>query len=884
MMISSQPLFNLIRQCKECPLHKGCIAPVPGVGPINARVMVVGEGPGEREDERGIPFTGATGQILEELLTMAGLDGPGDVYLSNTVKCLKRTEYTPQETDGCSSRWLQMEIDVVRPQMIIAMGRAAIRTLTGDADALVDHYQGIPRWRRFPGHDRDTLILPMYNPAVGLRDTSQLRMVWDGWKVAGAILSGDDPTTYVPVDHHPNPRYKEVTTTDHALELLGKPEFALDTETIIGVDGDPVLWSVQVSDKEGEAWFIPAELIPDPNTAIPPTSLVWVHNYLYDRKFINLPRFADTMVMAYLLGLPQGLKQLAYKLAGMDMSSYDEYVKPKREEIALKYLDEAEGSAWPSPVPVITEEWDNKLGRMHIKVRNPHHINRKLWRLVDDWRKDPTNTGVSVYQRWHSMGEEERREVEKVLGPMPEAGLRDVDRDQAVFYSSRDADATIRIAPILRGMLKEGGLERVLDDIDLPTLPILMEMMDEGMGVDLDHFKKLSNSCRDDMAKVAEECKSMMGMEVGFNPNSSDQVAKLLYSPRPGGLGFEPTRRTPTGDPSTDDRELKKIDHPVISRILEYRKVLKLKTSYADAILRKAVDKGDGKGPRVHCTLRATRTETGRLSAADPNLQAIPVRTDVVRGGFVAGVGRLMVGADYSQIEMRLLAHTTRSPYLLDLFWQGLDIHTQTASILFGVNYEEAKDDRYRYPTKRINFGIVYGITAHGLYEGLIEEGVTGWGMERCEDLLLKYDAMFPEVGQYRREQIRLATLNGYVTDFVGRRRWMPEMVCPVKRIRAEGERAAGNMPIQSGAQAIIKAAANKLKELRDGGYSPWPFVMLMQIHDELIFEVEEGVGTEVEGWTAWVKWVMEGIGADMGISVPLVADVVVGHNWGELK
>ena len=876
--VSTFPLYNAERQCTDCYLHKHCLGPVPGVGPINATVMLVGEGPGEHEDETGRPFTGTAGQMLDEMLDYIGLDR-NQVFIANCVRCRVRNNATPSMEDVhfCADKWLAMEIRIIKPQIIVAMGQPAIRYLLDDDTLTVEHTHAIPQWRTIEG--QPVMVFPVYHPAAGLYTTSQLRMVFDDFRVLGDILQGANPESYVPVDQYPLPVYTEVTTTAKALELLSMSEYSLDTETVPGPDGVSVLWSVQVSSGPGTAWFIPAHLIPDPKTCIPETSLVWVHNYLYDEQFIHMPKFVDTMVMAYLLGLPQGLKQLAWRLCGMEMKDYDEYVAQYRQDRAMEYLMDAEHQVWDPPVPLGDVKWDNKHGGVVEQFRKPMHMNTKIWKLLDDVQAGKLNKAgepTDIFRRWQATDSREREQVEAVHGPMLDASLEQVPHDQAVYYSSRDADATWRVKGILQGLVNERELGFVLNAVDIPTLPVLMEMMDQGMPINRQHFLDLSREYTARLNVSAVRCANAGGFGT-FNPNSPHQVADLVYGRHK--LGFPITKRTDTGMPSTDDRELKKVKHPVVAEILEYRSLLKLKTTYCDVIAEEAIE-SDGWW-WIHTILKATRTETGRLTSSEPiNLQAIPIRTEEgrrIRQGFEAPPGYVLLTADYSQIEMRQVAHETQSPYLLQLFWDDLDMHTFTASLVFGISYEEANQSKYRYPMKRVNFGIIYGITAQGLYEGLLEEGIEGWSLMDCEDLLATYDERFPEVKAYRQLQTNHARRWGFVKDWIGRMRFIPEVFCPVKRIKAEGERAAGNMPIQGGAQAILKLATNKIKGLRDAGQCPVWFKFLLQVHDELVILVKE---EDAETLAQWIRPIMEEV---VKLSVPVKANVKYGKTWDEL-
>ena len=932
--LTSFPVYQAIRGCSSCRLRRNCVAPVPGVGSTSSGVMVVGESPGEREDETGIPFTGQTGRLLDYLLRTAGTSREM-VYLTNIVKCPSFSDAPQQIINTCSALWLDgLEMQVVQPRILVAMGQAAIRHILSDLTLTVEHTHGIPHFLDGPRGPKSVTVLPTYNPAAGLRNTAQLRQIWDDWDVLGRILEGQDPMDFVPLDQYPDPKYVTIEREQDAKEVLNLPEYALDTETIpvglgdgggraligasaVGIGSDPSgrahrLWSVQISNRAGTAYFIPAELVPDPATAIPSTSTVYVHNYLYDRQFITIPTYIDTMVAAYLLGLPQGLKQLSYRTAGMEMHSYEEYVYGGEDGVrmAKDYLLQVLEweDRWPAPEPLVDDKWSDKEGMLTRVTRKPQSIPRKVRRMLNDHDDDP-NTNLT--QRWRNIDSRERKYVEMLLGAMPEPSLADVDPEAAVYYSSRDADATWRVQEVLMRAVKSAGLERVLFSIDLPVLEQLSEMMDYGMMVDREHLAGLSAEYLGRLQTAALVCKHTSGFG-SFNPNSSAQVGELLYSRLR--LGYPITQWTPTGNPyrdpnldigylntqsersqvmfkegqepeksdrkparpSTDDQELKKVDHPVVASILEYRGLLKNKTTYVDPLAAKA-----DSNSRVHATIRATRTETGRLSTSDPNLMAIPVRSAEgkrIREAFIAPPGYLLVAPDQSQIEMRVVAHLSRAPYLINAFLQGLDFHTATASRMFGVDYETAMDTKYRYPAKSLNFGIVYGMTPMGVYEYMLENAPSqGWTLEDCAGLLKAYDDAFPEVNIWRQQQIEFGIRNGYVQDLFGRRRYIPELTCPIQRIRSEGERMAGNMPVQSGAQGIIKSAGNRLWWLRKSGLAPVDFKFLLQVHDEIIFEVKEG---DVPAFAPWCRETMESV---VELSVPVVVEVKAGNSWGNL-
>lgn len=400
-------------------------------------------------------------------------------------------------------------------------------------------------------------------------------------------------------------------------------------------------------------------------------------------------------------------------------------------------------------------------------------------------------------------------------------------------------------------------------------LAVVKEMMATGMRVDLEALNSLSTHCITLMQEQADKVASIAGY--GFNPNSDTEVRKYVY----GTLGFKPTKLTKESrEASTNDKELSKVNHPVIKPILEYRKIAKVRDSYAEKLPKYAVLDNNG-NHIIHCTIRLTGTDTGRLKVSDPPLQTLPVRTELgkrVRHAFLARPGCVMVFVDLSQIEMRGLAHESKCRNLIQLFNSGGDIHTDTATKVFGVSREEAKLDKYRKPIKNVNFGVVYGISAQGLYNLMVENEVEGWSLDDCDRLITDYFKLYPEIRTYTQETIAYAIRNGCVRDMFGRRRIIPEIKSPFEWVRQEGFRQAGNGPIQMGAQGILKLATNRMYHERQ----TLPFKFLMQIHDELVVECPEELADEVAGF---VKHYME---HTTKLSVPVLAESKISKRWGD--
>ncbi len=868
---------NLIRNCSDCGLRAGCRAPVPGDGPAPARVMFVGEAPGAQEDEWGYrPFIGQAGKYLDSLLFQVSL--PRDkVYTTNVVHCRPPNNRTPKldEIQSCA-QWLDIELGIVQPEIIMALGGTAIRRFLGNDAGTVEHLHGKPI--KLDGR----IILPAYHPAAALRNTTLLRQCQEDFNVLRGLVKGVSYREYHVVDEYPDPDYKVADTTAKLRQMRDEIEdagvYAVDTETSRGE-----LWSVQLSAHPGTAWFVPVksgtELID--LTGYRATAIA--HYYLFDIDNLKLNEFADTMVQAYLLGLPQGLKELASRLCGIKMQSYSEVVRPGQEKLSLEYLHRATVRGWPDP-PVIEEtKWDNKKGELVTKARKPWHITRKMNKALGDFERNPE---TNLWERWRGIPAEEREAVESVLGTMPESSLADIPFGAAIQYACRDADATLRVYLRLKKMISDLGLDFVLD-MDLGILPMVHSMMQNGIAVDLDHFRKLSVDYGDKMQVKSLELGSLVGH--AFNPNSGPQVAAVVY----GELGYKPTSMTPTGLVSTDDSELKKTGHPVAKGVIEYRRLSKMKGTYSDNIVLYAIP-DEGGVPRVHTTIKTTRTETGRLSSAEPmNFQNIPTRSKegrLIKNGFVAPPGFKLAEGDLGQIEMCVQAHMANCRGLIDIFLRGLDPHTITASKIFDVPYDEAKQDKYRYPTKRANFGIIYMIGAEGLsaqieeyISDLIMDGepvsIEPWSVRDCEKFIADWYKLYPEVRDYQMEMAAMARRYGYVRDMFGRMRYVPEVSCPIRHVQESGLRMAANMSIQAGAQGIIKIAMGNL--WREQPASPWVDMrFLMQIHDSLLLEMRD----DDDYIRDCLSWIGDAMRNAVKLRVPVRVDFKVGDNWGELK
>ena len=424
------------------------------------------------------------------------------------------------------------------------------------------------------------------------------------------------------------------------------------------------------------------------------------------------------------------------------------------------------------------------------------------------------------------------------------------------------AEALAALGRALEEKLDAAGLVPIFRDVDMPLIPVLARMEEKGIGIDPAVFGELSRELAGGTAAIERRVAGIAGAE--FNINSPKQLAFLLFEK----LGLPPVKRTKTGY-STDVDVLEQLKgmHEIPGLVLEYRTLAKIRSTYVD-VLPGMADPRDG---RLHTTFHLTQAATGRLSSSDPNLQNIPVRTDLgkrIRSGFVAAPGCLFVGADYSQVELRLLAHLSGDSELSRGFLAGEDIHAATASAVFGVPPGEVTPE-LRRRAKVINFGILYGMSPFGLSREL------GIGGREAREYIDQYFARYPGVRDYVERVKDQARRDGCVRTILGRRRFLRDINSRNKVIREAAERMAVNAPIQGSAADVIKIAMIRVD--RDYRRRGMRAALVLQVHDELIVEAPEGEASDAG---RILKEAMEGAAT---LSVPLTVTVSAGKNWGEI-
>ncbi|HVW73581.1 MAG TPA: DNA polymerase I [Rhizomicrobium sp.] len=436
---------------------------------------------------------------------------------------------------------------------------------------------------------------------------------------------------------------------------------------------------------------------------------------------------------------------------------------------------------------------------------------------------------------------------------------------QATKYSAEDADVTLRLAVLLKPRLAEGGKRSVYETLERPLVMVLADMERAGITIDPDLLRKLSNDFAKQQASLEKDIHKLAGGE--FNIGSPKQLGEILFDR----MKLEGGRRTKTGAWSTDSDVLEDVAAqgiPIARKVLDWRGLAKLRGTYTDALPGYI----NAKTGRVHTSYAMASTSTGRLASTDPNLQNIPVRTEEgrrIRQAFIAARGNKLISADYSQIELRLLAHIADIPELKKAFADNLDIHAMTASEIFGVPIKGMPAE-VRRRAKAINFGIVYGISGFGLANQL------GIPQSEASDYIKKYFTRFPGIRDYMEETKQFARTHGFVETLFGRRIHIREINSKVPGFRGGAERAAINAPIQGSAADIIRRAMVKLPgALADKKIKA---TMLLQVHDELIFEAPE---KEVDKAARLIKQAMETAPLPaVEISVPLVVEARAADNW----
>jgi DNA polymerase-1 len=456
--------------------------------------------------------------------------------------------------------------------------------------------------------------------------------------------------------------------------------------------------------------------------------------------------------------------------------------------------------------------------------------------------------------------------ISKLIGDAKasQISMADVPVAKVAEYSAEDADVTWQLRAALEPLLKEKGQERVFYEVESPLIPVLVDMEFEGIKVDAAALADFAAQLSKEMDESEKAVYRLAGTT--FNLNSPRQLGQILFDILK--IGDAP-KKTKTGQYSTDEQTLAALaaDHEIVQRLLEYRTASKLKSTYADT-LPEAIWPKTG---RVHTTYNQVMTTTGRLNSQNPNLQNIPIRTErgqEIRKAFVARSGEYrLLSADYSQIELRIIAALSHEKAMLEAFNAGVDVHTATAARVFGV-FPDLVTPEMRRKAKMVNFGIIYGISAFGLSQRLAIP------RKEAADIIDQYFKQFPGIRRYMDETIEFARKQGYVETVTGRRRYIRDIGSANNTIRGAAERNAINAPIQGTAADMIKLAMINIH--RELARRKLKTRMLLQVHDELVFDLYPPEQQEV------LPMVEEKMKTAIPLDVPLAVEMGVGENWLE--
>ena len=871
------------------PVGGGMI--VKGTGPTNPALIAIGEAPGQTEARMGKPFVGPTGKLQDKWIGGHFGLSRGQVYMDNL-----KQEYIEGNPDPD-----QKEIrDVWGPDLlrrlsgfdsgvpILAVGAFATRFLTGRG---LDAVHGTPH---YDAHGLGRTILPVYHPAGLLQssgDEFSARPPWD-YKEAGLLFRR---RTGPPADEFPDPVYEEL---DLAIleDMLREDTISIDTEEDV--------WSFQLAAWPGHAMVITTD-DPDFDEALQmfrdwvemQGRKIVIHNSMYDGKvmrklgvdlFYPGNEVFDTMVSAYLLRMePQSLKNQGIRHLGVTMLEYMEMLEPARVEQWQMYIEAAEGIVWEKHPGNVIKENDGA-----IRAVQPQPLEGRLQRALANVDEKP------LWEWWVKLDATYKSWIEEELGPPPTPSLGDIDRQDALDYSGKDADITLRIQPIHEAKIKEEGLEELMK-LKMAMLPVPLEMEINGFKAGAEYFADLYDEMDGEMDGIRNTIvRKFCGSDVTFRNKQGDVAFNPLSQPQTNSimrrLGIR-TKKTKTGLMTTSKKYMDPLrdQYEFVSLMSEWREHQKVRDSFAKPIMRMVLVDG-----RVHGRIQTTRVTSGRFSMVDPNLMAIPVRSTLglrVRQGYSAEKGRILGTWDLSQIELREMASQSGDERMLSIFrgevtlpnGDPIDYHTDTAARCFSIPYTSVLKMAHRYPAKRAGFGVITGIKEQGLLDQLLMAGCkhadgSEWTRKEAGDLIRKWFNLHPGVKTYMKECMEECRQGGGVirTPQMGMPRHLPNIFSTDQFKKWEAERQSHSHKIQGGAQEGLQRAMAWLYprvKAQFGDKVQW----ILQVHDELVLECEDD--ERIKGDLD--KLMMEGL-TQHGpqLSVPIEANGCYGYTWDTLE
>lgn len=847
-----------------------------GDGPTPNDLMIVGERPGIEEHIAGIGFVGPAGQELWARIWKILRLGRDAFYVTNLVKTF--TTAPPHRTEILrDAPLLNAELQRVQPKIIVTIGYHAARAFLPQFEGINgDYFHGLA----FPFtygrlHPRTATIVPVVHASAALRQPNRYQhQLTDDLRAVRRCLDGTQPPhrTVRPAPH----RISLATFSKEGLSL------GLDTEGTVAAPECVTLTAngrrvacVDVHDGKRPKFLKPA---------IEHAKRLYIHNAPHDWQILHtlgirdLPRVDCTMLMAYLLELPQSLKVLAYRELGYVMSEYEDLVAPLDAQVVRATVREFYEAHRSRPdARTKRNSVDARRRQRECSTRKPDREEaasspkvptRALTSIKGILDKDADK---SPRARWQSS------KFSPLVQLPPAPTWKDLPESVRVDYAMVDAAAHLQVAERLLPRIKANGLSQIYE-IDRSVLPFLVRMEHVGMACDADALRQLSQQFEreyEGICKAITVAARLAGLKVEgrIDPTQNEKVSELLFDT----LGIEPTRMTPSGKHhTTQDKYLKarRGAHGVVDLILQGRQLSKYKGTYTDklpTLLREG---------RYYPDWRYTRTATGRL--AETIILLIPKHTEngkKIRNAFHATDGHRLVSVDLSQIELRVMAHLSHDRRLLDAYGRGEDIHARVAHDLLGAPRRKADQDEslHRLPAKTINFGIINGMTEFGMLDQLHEQGQLQWDIEQVREMLVGWFKIHVGVARFWESQKCHARKHGYVVGMFGRRRSVTGIWSADERIRKEAERQC-LFAIQNGADDISKIWNRKIwkyvimpRHVDGRRYcEPW-----VRVHDDTTLEVDARIARTV-------RQEMLGLVPQL-LKIPTKAEGKIGERWGSL-
>lgn len=905
---------------------------VPGASPRSlsrSPIMIIGEAPGRKEAELLTPFVGPSGKLLDTYLSFSNLPPLRDTYRTNLIKLYQ--EGNPDPTPELISDYtptLLREIAEQQPKFIFSVGRHSTEWfLGGNSIPDMETIHGIPhRLTRpdLPSCVHDSILIPLFHPAGGLWNYERRSIIRYGYELAGKWF--DRFNRNLPIhfryDQFAGEEWYEDVTgeqletilSDCVVVQLRKFYSSLGFPLIVGIDteGTPNnRWSIQLSLSPGQGYLLRCSQSDFDRGMRAISSFLWKYRPViamhqastpvcscYDvvasremgLELSGLPWF-DTMWWAFISRLEsQSNKTLCERWQGMEMVDYQTTIGNIGRDKQIGYLYRALDISTSFPKPDKRRE---KLNTGLWKETQPKHIKTTIDRILSDItnnKLDKDENPPDPFKRWKGLSEsnpQQVKQVESLLGKMPTGSLSDIPLSQATIYACKDSDGALRNAltfmdlnstdPRLDSLMREG----------MAYLPYVEMIQRNGMPVSISKIRTLYKEMDDELDPLLSELSTKYWDGEPFNPNSRPQVAALCRR-----LGIKPALRTPTGAASTSKKSIEeyRFTNPAISLVFECRERAHNRDTYCADVISRIPDNWDESADdllTIHANFNATKIPTRRLAASNPNILGIPVRTELgrrVRHCYIAPPGKIICSFDLSGVEVRCLAHLSRDPILMDVFFRGVNVHKDTAMRLFGLSNISQVTDLQKAVAKTINFLIIYGGGASNLYDQFRSNDIRGYNLEDCKKFRNNWFKIYQGVDQYVKRVIAEAKQNEYSKeDYSGMIRYLPGINSGENSVESEEGRVAVSQKVQGLAQTMIRNSTfylvDQLQILIDAGELD-PQCIRLQLHDELTFIVKKGEEEILEPLVIHALTKKSGI----NLIVPIEAESHFGYTWGECK